>query len=119
MAQEKNKFSARDADMAEPSLSGSSKEAAIEAFTMSARAAAEDPPPPIPPRLSEGDDGSTSLATALAPAPTDFEQLAVEPRPETESEVEAPRRRVARRRAAGPSRNRIAANDDGPSIGGL
>ncbi len=26
---------------------------------------------------------------------------------------------MARRRAAGPSRNRIAANDDGPSIGGL
>ncbi|MFA5901597.1 MAG: hypothetical protein WC829_21055, partial [Hyphomicrobium sp.] len=30
-----------------------------------------------------------------------------------------PRRRMARRRPAGPSRNRIAANDDGPSIGGL
>ena len=120
MAQEKNnKFSARDADMAEPSLSGPSKEAAIEAFTMSARAAAEDPPPPIPPRLSEGDDGSTSAATALAPSPSNFEQLEVEPRSEAESEIEAPRRRVARRRAAGPSRNRIAANDDGPSIGGL
>ena len=31
----------------------------------------------------------------------------------------SPRRRMARRRPAGPSRNRIAANDDGPSIGGL
>jgi hypothetical protein len=119
MAQEKNnKFSARDADMAEPSLSGPSKEAAIEAFTMSAKAAAEEPPPPIPPRLSGGDDGGTSAATALA-APPGFEQLEVEPRTEGESEIEAPRRRVARRRAAGPSRNRIAANDDGPSIGGL
>jgi len=39
---------------------------------------------------------------------------------QAEPEVaEAPRRRTARRRAAGPSRNRIAANDDGPSIGGL
>ena len=30
-----------------------------------------------------------------------------------------PSRRVARRRPAGPVRNRIAANDDAPSIGGL
>jgi ABC-type transporter Mla subunit MlaD len=34
-------------------------------------------------------------------------------------EDDVPRRRVARRRPAGPSRNRVAANDDGPSIGGL
>jgi hypothetical protein len=33
--------------------------------------------------------------------------------------VEAPQRRMARRRAAGPPRGKIAANDDAPSIGGL
>ena len=38
---------------------------------------------------------------------------------DADGEDDAPRRRVARRRPAGPSRNRIAANDDGPSIGGL
>ena len=39
--------------------------------------------------------------------------------PEGDDATPPPRRRVARRRPAGPSRNRIAANDDGPSIGGL
>ena len=33
--------------------------------------------------------------------------------------AEPPPRRLARRRPAGPVRNRIAANDDAPSIGGL
>jgi len=50
------------------------------------------------------------------------EQSAVDEPPAAPTEpeaAEAPRRRTARRRAAGPSRNRIAANDDGPSIGGL
>src|SRR5690606_7425706 len=32
---------------------------------------------------------------------------------------DAPQRRSARRRPAGPPRTRIAANDDAPSIGGL
>jgi len=55
---------------------------------------AADPPPPLP-QTDKADDGDSDEA---APPP---------------------RRRTARRRPAGPSRNRIAANDDGPSIGGL
>jgi hypothetical protein len=40
--------------------------------------------------------------------------------PETDDPTTGgPRRRTARRRPAGPSRSRVAANDDGPSIGGL
>ncbi|MGZ5823596.1 MAG: hypothetical protein ACXWJ2_06610 [Hyphomicrobium sp.] len=67
--------------------------------------AAHSTPPPTPPSLPEtpaSDVHSDKLAV-----PADAEA----PRP--------PRRRVARRRPAGPSRNRVAANDDGPSIGGL
>lgn len=47
-----------------------------------------------------------------------FEEPAEEPE-EAPADGGVPRRRMARRRPAGPSRNRIAANDDGPSIGGL
>jgi hypothetical protein len=35
------------------------------------------------------------------------------------TETEAAERRAARRRPSGPTRGRVAANDDGPSIGGL
>jgi hypothetical protein len=38
------------------------------------------------------------------------------PKPDGDTE---PQRRAAKRRPAGPARNRIAANDDAPSIGGL
>ena len=48
---------------------------------------------------------------------------ATAPARDLNGEIEDPttgaRRRTARRRPAGPSRNRVAANDDGPSIGGL
>ena len=64
--------------------------------------APQSTPPPTPPSLPEAPADPNKLAV-----PADAEA----PRP--------PRRRVARRRPAGPSRNRIAANDDGPSIGGL
>ena len=72
-----------------------------------------------PPSLSSPPTLSSSPAEDPAPddAPSDDGE------PESEAvdvpESDAPRRRMARRRAAGPSRNRIAANDDGPSIGGL
>ena len=72
------------------------------------------PPPIEPPPIS---------ASALEnPADMADEQSALDEPPAAPAEpeaAEAPRRRTARRRAAGPSRNRIAANDDGPSIGGL
>jgi ABC-type transporter Mla subunit MlaD len=97
-------------------------------------------PPPIPgPSSTAPSPGGFIPATEFVP-PTGFipsansAQPTPPPAPELpatekalldtpEDEVEPtdapPRRRMARRRAAGPSRNRIAANDDGPSIGGL
>jgi hypothetical protein len=71
--------------------------------------------PPLPPELPKADKAPVDeFAEASEPA----EPVAEEPSDAGEAEG-APRRRMARRRSAGPSRNRIAANDDGPSIGGL
>ncbi len=70
------------------------------------------PPPPSPVELP--DEETSPPEESLLEAPT--EQPADE---EDAPEAGTPRRRMARRRPAGPSRNRIAANDDGPSIGGL
>ncbi|HEX9881984.1 MAG TPA: hypothetical protein VGA65_05700 [Hyphomicrobium sp.] len=109
--------SARGAETkSEPTLSvpGSSNTAVDLSSRVSQPGAADQrpPPPPLPPRLPD------SAKNALHPP---------EPEPDTEAdsdlemdhEDDVPRRRVARRRPAGPSRNRVAANDDGPSIGGL
>ena len=91
-------------------------------------------PPPIPgPSSGAPSPGGFIPATGFIPSanpapatpPPAPELPAAEKAPlETpEQDVEpadaVPRRRMARRRSAGPSRNRIAANDDGPSIGGL
>ena len=65
-------------------------------------------PPPLPPPLPQSPAKADKPAAAEPPKPV---QAANEP--------EAASRRVARRRPAGPVRNRIAANDDAPSIGGL
>jgi hypothetical protein len=43
----------------------------------------------------------------------------VTPPPANNAEADTPERRAARRRPSGPARGRVAANDDGPSIGGL
>jgi hypothetical protein len=73
---------------------------------LGANASDQRPPPLQPPRLP---DAGSSVSRSPEPDPeTDLDE-----------EGESPRRRMARRRPAGPSRNRIAANDDGPSIGGL
>jgi len=61
--------------------------------------------PALPPPLLGGPDPSAQ-STAEKPSPS----AAAE---------DAPSRRVARRRPAGPVRGKIAANDDVPSIGGL
>lgn len=74
-------------------------------------AASAPPPPPALPNLDVASEPS-----APTPPPMDEEP---EPGFEDADETEAGPRRAARRRPAGPSRNRIAANDDGPSIGGL
>jgi len=93
--------------------------------------AAEPPPPPpgatpppsgfIPPTPPPIEPPPISTSALETPADVADEQPALDDSTaQAEPEVaEAPRRRTARRRAAGPSRNRIAANDDGPSIGGL
>jgi len=136
MAQDQNsKLSARDADdKPEPTLPLPSGAAASDAAGEPATppdppavllppplpgkmepVAATPPPAPTPPALTLGTDTETD--TQAFPGPADSDKLSVPP-----AEVDAtppPRRRVARRRPAGPSRNRIAANDDGPSIGGL
>ncbi len=91
MAQEKNsKLSVHEAEKPEPSLSLLSEPTTEDA----------------------GDDGHSANGTLQPPR-----------LPALNGEIEDPttgaRRRTARRRPAGPSRNRVAANDDGPSIGGL
>jgi hypothetical protein len=109
MAQDKKNapLSTRAADQQkEPSLSLPGDGKAVDLSAREVRSSATDQPPPLPPRLDENAD---SVLRANEP----------DAEPEAETDEEATGRRVARRRPAGPSRNRIAANDDGPSIGGL
>jgi hypothetical protein len=84
--------------------------------------------PPDPPREStpSGEPKETfpPASTPFGPPPIP-EAIAPEPPPAPSQPISAQPpsnagdRRVARRRPAGPSRTRIAANDDAPSIGGL
>ncbi|MEO1794491.1 MAG: hypothetical protein AAFU50_07805, partial [Pseudomonadota bacterium] len=79
------------------------------------------PIPPLEARTSSGDTdglplgGAAAAAAAANAAPRAF---ADGPSPD-ELKAGRPERRRARRRPAGPSRERIAANDEAPSIGGL
>jgi hypothetical protein len=72
-------------------------------------------PPPLPSALHE------AVRTEAPPPPPAAASPAAgqPPEPEAGAPTEPPPRRIARRRPAGPVRNRIAANDDAPSIGGL
>ena len=88
-------------DMSKLSAPSDAPSAPPEPPVLTEDIAAQSTPPPTPPSLPEAPPSDKLEVPADAEAP----------RP--------PRRRVARRRPAGPSRNRIAANDDGPSIGGL
>jgi hypothetical protein len=76
--------------------------------------------PIAPPPLPSAEPAPVSYAP---PAQAQHAQAPqAEPEPptaETDAEASSQQRRVARRRPAGPVRNRIAANDDAPSIGGL
>ena len=92
-------------DMSKLSATSDAPSAPPEPPVLTEDKAAQSTSPPTPPSLPEA-PASDAHSDKLA-VPADAEA----PRP--------PRRRVARRRPAGPSRNRIAANDDGPSIGGL
>jgi predicted pyridoxine 5'-phosphate oxidase superfamily flavin-nucleotide-binding protein/predicted NBD/HSP70 family sugar kinase len=125
MAQDNNKLDADGEVRPEPTLSLPTEGSAPS--TTSADDASEPPfehtPPTeiLPPPLPRPSAGLTSDDPAAPP------ELAADKKPlvdapaktEPSADTAAPRRRMARRRPAGPSRNRIAANDDGPSIGGL
>jgi hypothetical protein len=87
---------------------------------MSKLSALSDAPsaPPEPPVLTD----DIAAQSTPPPTPPSLPEAPPSDKLEVPADAEAPRpsrRRVARRRPAGPSRNRIAANDDGPSIGGL
>ncbi len=109
MAQDKNgQLSARDAeDKHEPDLAGPGDDDLVD--TSSHDVTDVQPPPLLPPRLPNQEIEATDASQASG----------LEVDLTAEPEIDPPRRRLARRRPAGPSRNRIAANDDGPSIGGL
>ena len=125
MAQDNNQLDAQDGEVRpEPTLLMPTEGSAPS--TTSADDASEPPfehtPPKEmgPPPLPRASSGSTSDASAAPPEQPAGEKPLIDAPAETEpSATAAPRRRMARRRPAGPSRNRIAANDDGPSIGGL
>lgn len=68
---------------------------------------------------NSGPPFSTAGNAALALSPQTREPEPQEAEPTTQSANKDKQRRTARRRPAGPPRNRIAANDDAPSIGGL
>jgi ABC-type transporter Mla subunit MlaD len=69
-------------------------------------------PPPIPNASGAGATGAGSASVATSARDSYSEPIDIMP-------PDAPSRRSARRRPAGPPRTRIAANDDAPSIGGL
>jgi hypothetical protein len=67
--------------------------------------------PPSPPKKDAGNQ-------AKSPEPPPLPAAAQSSFPDAPAEDESSRR-AAKRRAAGPARSRVAANDDAPSIGGL
>ncbi|MEO1609789.1 MAG: hypothetical protein AAFR90_10705 [Pseudomonadota bacterium] len=79
------------------------------------------PPPPLPssqeakkPQIETFATDETEVPAGIRPDPRQQQNL-----PLNDDTQEDHQRRTARRRPAGPSRERIAANDDAPSIGGL
>ena len=126
MAQDNNQLDAQEGEVRpEPALSLPTEGSAPS--TVSADDASEPPfehtppeeivPPPLP-RPASGFMSDSAAPAAPPEVPTGEKPLDDAPA-ETEAPDALPRRRMARRRPAGASRNRIAANDDGPSIGGL
>jgi hypothetical protein len=76
-------------------------------------------PPQLRPSLPMSTNGNTVLAITEA-LQQQAEVTASQAQPVDEhNDASAEERRTARRRPAAPSRDRIAANDDSPSIGGL
>ncbi len=125
MAQDNNQLDAHEEDArSEPALPPFGEASGSDAATDGNEPAFElqQPPQLFPPPLPKASGSADFIPQTSPPAlPGDEQSLLDAPEAEEEeiSEAGAPRRRMARRRTAGPSRNRIAANDDGPSIGGL
>jgi ABC-type transporter Mla subunit MlaD len=125
MAQDKTTVDEDIEARPEPTLSMSATSASPESTT-SDDSTGEPPfqspapmqflPPPIP---KPGADSTPEAPPRAPDLPAEEKSLVDTPETDAEPVDATPRRRMARRRAAGPSRNRIAANDDGPSIGGL
>jgi len=80
----------------------------------SASAVSHRLPPPLPNMAASMTGAAKPKSEGKAPATSDSGET--EPAGDAASHQG---RRIARRRAAGPPRGRIAANDDAPSIGGL
>lgn len=118
---------AQDQSKVEPSLSttqsnqdaptgGDGKSSPALSMSLSdQKAQTLDSPPPLP---KPSDKTSSSASHAAAETRT---ANTTTPPSETEKleDLGGPRRRVSRRRPAGPVKGTIAANDDAPSIGGL
>ena len=75
------------------------------------------PPPPVPDVKIADKPATSGPLRAQATAPKT--KTETPPASDTDKDEAGNPRRLARRRPAGPVRNRIAANDDAPSIGGL
>lgn len=73
-------------------------------------------PPPLP-KIPDKDGDASKAKSAQKKSGDDPQQPA--DATDTAAHDQVPRRRVARRRPAGPVKGAIAANDDAPSIGGL
>ncbi len=73
-------------------------------------------PPPLP-EARKSKDGGKGSGTATDSAQDAGAKMSGERARDVD--IEAPQRRVSRRRPAGPVKGTIAANDDAPSIGGL
>jgi len=122
MAQDNNKLDTHEGDArAEPELPPPGTETAsaapgdVKEPSLEAAAPVQLLPPPLP----KASPGTPSPDQPPELPPEEKSLLNPPPAGPEAGATGAPRRRMARRRPAGPSRNRIAANDDGPSIGGL
>jgi hypothetical protein len=99
-----------------PSAPGAKTAVDLTAREINGASSDQRPPPLLPPRIP---DAAAAAAVLRAPEPEPEPDLDTDADLDADLDDDVPRRRVARRRPAGPSRNRVAANDDGPSIGGL
>ena len=97
-----------------PPLPGGAPVRRLDAAALTSQPVSD--PPASPPVTGAAPVAAEPAALAI-PAPTD--PGSPEPAETVGADGDAPGRRKAKRRPAGPARDRLAANDDAPSIGGL